>query len=202
MRSYNVSSELLLLVFFVLLSNYGREQSETSLSIQISGTWCVYTWKHDLKTGTQINSFTFSPFGTQCREISWNLTCTVFSPQGLTRSLASFSFLREIERVSLARRLLSHSSFVSLTRQWALSLTLSEARCSRPRQRRDKTNWERALKVCINRKMNAACEGLIIISDADSIVLKCVGKCVFVRVCRRPPSPPITDSDHRPNIVL
>lgn len=75
MRSYNVSSELLLSVFFVLLSNYGREQSETSLSIQVSGTWCVYTWKHDLKTGTQINSFTFSPFGTQCREISWNLTC-------------------------------------------------------------------------------------------------------------------------------
>lgn len=100
----------------VLLSNYGREQSETSLSIQVSETWCVYMWKHNLKTGMQINSFTFSSFSTQCREIFRNLICTVFSPQGLTPSLASFSFLREIERVSLERRLLSHSSFVSLSR--------------------------------------------------------------------------------------
>ncbi len=51
--------------------------------------------------------------------------------------------------------------------------------------------------------MNAACEALII-SDADSIILQSemwkegVCACASARVC----PPLITDSDHRPSIVL
>lgn len=63
---------------------------------------------------------------------------------------------------------------------WAwLDNGLFQSRLRRPRQTWDKANWEKALKVCINGKMNAA--RLVVISDADNFSsLKC-GRETYLR---------------------